>query len=111
LEKEKFDLVFSIGVFERMGREQVFRTLRDFHRIIVPSGRICMYFLSDRAKGSPLTQRLGDNAYVFWKREEIEAALDRTGWHQLALFPWGDGGRQAVDLEAPADVTIANVSQ
>jgi cyclopropane fatty-acyl-phospholipid synthase-like methyltransferase len=104
---EKFDLVYALGVFERLSREEVYRTLLDFHPNLVSGGKLCVYFLSNRARNSELTKRLGDGAYTFWSRDQIRDALANTGWEQSEVFPWGKGGRRTTEYDAPADVAIA----
>jgi hypothetical protein len=67
----EFDFIFSLGVFERLSQSLVTTYLSSMATILCQSGRMAHYFLSDRARNSRFTKRLGDDAYTFWNPSMI----------------------------------------
>lgn len=85
----KFDLVFSLFVFERLPKESVRRYLRWMAASLAETGSMVAGFLTIEAKGSPFTRRLGDAAYVYWERAEAEKAIRELGFHEINARPDG----------------------
>lgn len=69
---EKVDVIFEMGVFERIPKDRVsyyLKTLKDFY--LKEDGIFFLYFLMTRAKDSEFTKRLGNESYQLWKEEEV----------------------------------------
>jgi len=88
------DLVICVGVFERLPPAAVAGYIRQLMLQTAPSGRLAMCFLMDRARGTPFSKRLGDAAYHFWTRDEIESLASSLGLRIEAIF----GFSEAADL-------------
>lgn len=78
-EHGRFDVVFSIGVFERLPKSDVSRYVHGLMQSLRPGGWLILYFLSTRAKGTKLTSCLGDEAYTFWELDEAAGLLHSAG--------------------------------
>lgn len=104
------DAIFSIGVFERIPKADARLLLQDLSRLLSPNGRMALYFLTDRAKGTAFTRRLGDSAYEFWSHEELTSVVRDLGltvrsWTNWPANPFGSkrsfaesGDRSYADL-------------
>ena len=76
----KSDVIFEKGVFERIPQNQVKKYVCELkNNYLSETGTMIMYFLTDRARGSEFTKRLGDEAYVFWDRFQINQLLKECG--------------------------------
>ena len=108
-----FDVIFSIGVFERLARDVVERSVRDLASQLNPGGRLLLYFLSTRAAGQPLVERLGVQAYTLWTRQEIAGLLSRAGLRVVTLEDWygWDSSAAARRLAKPADLCVATLPE
>ena len=69
-----FDLIFTIGVFERLSEEAVIQVLSRLREILSDSGVIAAYFLSDRARSVEFSRRLGKSAYTYWSYTKVASA-------------------------------------
>ena len=101
------DLVFTIGVFERIPKEQVLTYLRWLSILLIPGGRLISYFLTDRARNSAFTRRLGDGSYVYWSSSELREIgtklemdlVEKISWPACPFIKGGSG-------ESFADVLV-----
>jgi cyclopropane fatty-acyl-phospholipid synthase-like methyltransferase len=83
----RFDLAFSVGVFERIPKEVVRQYLEWMAQSLVEDGTLVASFLTVDARASPFTHRLGDSAYVFWERTEAERVFEESGIRVLSARP------------------------
>lgn len=68
----KVDVVIEKGVFERLPRNLVQYYVQSLRQKYLKNhGQMILYFLSERAKNSEFTMRLGDKAYVFWDKASV----------------------------------------
>lgn len=75
------NLIFSIGVFERLRKSLVIEYLAQFRRILRAGGHLILYFLTVRAVNSGFGRVLGKEAYVPWEPQELSklfSGLDFT---------------------------------
>jgi len=83
----KVDIILEYHVFERIPKNQVriyVNELRDNY--LSEDGIMILFFLMDRAKGSGLTKRLGDGAYVFWNNSEINQLLEKLNLESIRII-------------------------
>jgi SAM-dependent methyltransferase len=71
----KADLIFEKGVFERLDKTIVGSYVEKLKGYLNEKGVIILYFLMEKGRGTQLTKRLGDSAYVFWDHNEIQVML------------------------------------
>lgn len=83
--KERPDTVFSLGVFERIPKDKIRSYLKELCEMLTEDGRLILYFLTERARKSPFTVRLGDDAYVYWSELEIRELMAYLG---LSIYDW-----------------------
>ena len=89
------DLVYSLLVLQHAEREDAFRILRDFHRMLRPGGRIHVTYpnlLSDAYLASFLhyvdAGESGNAARArFYTPQEVERLLPAAGFHITSLTP------------------------
>ena len=72
------DVILELNVFERLDKSSVEKCVLNLIAHLKPNGVVILFFLTDRAKGTEFTKRLGDSAYVFWSNDEIEKLLRRV---------------------------------
>lgn len=73
----KADIVFEKGVFERLPKNKVRFYIEQLKtRYLKDDGILILYFLMARAKRTAFTERLGDDADIYWDKGEIEKFLD-----------------------------------
>lgn len=101
------DFAFSIGVFERLPRESVLAAVRQLLACLTGSGVLAAYFLNDRARGSPFSSRLGDDAYVLWSDEEIRSLVEEASGLIIDKYPWGKDGRAKPREDSVATMIVA----
>jgi|GEM_PF-1492613 len=102
------DLVLSMGVFERVPLELGRAYLAALRPAVRPGGHFVIYFLSERALGTPLTALLGDDAYAPWPAGVPRAALEGCGLTVVAEIPSGRiEGRPGQGPVDAGDVLIA----
>lgn len=82
------DVIFELNVFERLDKSLVETYVRKLITHLRPTGVIILFFLTDRAKGTQFTERLGDSAYVYWTNEEIEKLIKSVKLKTKELIPW-----------------------
>ncbi|MFQ5903285.1 MAG: class I SAM-dependent methyltransferase, partial [Candidatus Binatia bacterium] len=85
-ESETFDLVFSMGVFERIVKSRVQKYLADIRRILNANGRAFLYFLSNRAIGTEFTQRLGKQSYFYYTDTEAAVAVSNARMEVIEIL-------------------------
>lgn len=84
-----FDVGLSIGVFERLPETTVRANVASLAAHVRPGGRLLLYFLSDAARDSPLVNRLGPEAYVFWTESNARAVVQSIPGLAVRKFrPW-----------------------
>lgn len=89
IEVPSIDVIFEFNVFERLEKSLVEKYLLNLLAHLKPNGVIITFFLTDRARGTNFTKRLGDSAYVFWNNNEIEKLLKKVKLNVTELIPWG----------------------
>jgi len=72
---ERPSVIFSIGVFERLVKPKAINLLEQLAALLGSNGSLAVYFLSERARDTTFTSRLGPEAYTFWSRGEIRGVL------------------------------------
>lgn len=86
---DRFDLVFSIGVFERLSKAVVKEYVSELSELTTPQGCLALYFLSPRARLTTFVERLGDDAYEYWGQGEAIALLEALGIRVEQVLNWG----------------------
>lgn len=79
-----FDLVTSIGAFERIPKDAARTYLRALAGMTAPSGRLILYFLTPSARAQGFGRLLGTDAYVFWEDRELQEAFAAAGLRSIA---------------------------
>lgn len=89
----QFDFVFSLGVFERLPPARVRDYANRLSSLTQNSGSLALYFLSERARGTAFTARLGQEAYTFWTESSVRAATSKIleRFSRTKVFPLGYG--------------------
>ena len=67
----KFDLIFSVNVFERIKKDIVLDLIP---KIVSLGNEDCTYvlfFLNENAQRTEFTKLLGDDSYVYWSHDEL----------------------------------------
>jgi len=82
------DAVYSWAVFERIPKPAVEAYLREFNRILKPQGRSAIYLLRPEAKETGFTRLLGEGAYIYFEREEVEALMANCGFTIEQFIGW-----------------------
>ena len=83
----RFDIIFEIGVFERLPKQEVKKYLETLSKNnLKKGGIIVLYFLMDRAKNTIFTRRLGNDAYVYWTTSSIKSLLFACGLEVNNIF-------------------------
>jgi protein-L-isoaspartate O-methyltransferase len=88
-----FDLIFSLGVFERIPKTIVDSYISRFQALLKPGGSVVLFFLHSGAVAAGVTRRLGSGAFVFWTREEVAGLMQRHGYVSCKLDDWFSNGR------------------
>lgn len=71
--QSKFDVIFSLGVFERIAKPIVKGYLLQMRDALDEHGVMAIYFLTPRAIDSSFVRLLGSDAYVYWTRDELSS--------------------------------------
>ena len=82
------NVVFSIGVFERLPHRQVADYISTIAGLEHRGGIFISYFLSPAALDTTFVRLLGREAYKPWTREEVEQVLGACGFSIRATIPW-----------------------
>ena len=82
------DVVFSIGVFERLPHDQVTRYVAGLSNLLKPGGRALLYFLSAEAARTTFVRRLGADAYAYWDRNQVQRLLESAGLELTSVIPF-----------------------
>ncbi len=98
----RYDVILSIGVFERIPKASVLSYLTQFLRLLSPNGMMILYFLSSESKKTSFVRRLGASAYVFWDGSELTNRFSELGLRVVQTFEWGH--RRDVSLGTPVPV-------
>ena len=84
----KFDLIFSVNVFERIKKDVV----RDLIPKIVSLGSedciFVIFFLNENAKETEFTKLLGNDAYVYWSHDELLGLFSKYDMN-VEISEWG----------------------
>lgn len=83
------DVIFALGVFERLPKSIVSAYLFSLSSKLKPNGTLLVELLSERAHGTQMTRRLGDDAYVFWTPNEATSTFSNLGLLCKKSIPWG----------------------
>lgn len=88
-ELPRFDIIYENGVFERLQKDRVRRYLILLrNKLLLPEGLMILYFLSGNARNIEFTGRLGDEAYVFWEKREIDEIVRELGLNTIEVQEW-----------------------
>lgn len=87
-----FNLVFSIGVFERLPKNLVASYIEQLTNVLAPDGVMALYFLTERARGTSFTRRLGERSYYFWDEYDVQALSQRAGLSVESSTQWSGAG-------------------
>jgi cyclopropane fatty-acyl-phospholipid synthase-like methyltransferase len=71
----KVDLVYEKGVFERINKILVKSYIERLRSYLNENGIMILYFLMEKARATEFTSKLGDQAYFFWRHDEIQQML------------------------------------
>lgn len=83
------DLIFSIGVFERLRHDEVANYITQLKTLLRPGGVTLLYFLSAQAAETTFVRRLGADAYSSWDKDEVRSLLKSCGIEVRSTIPWG----------------------
>jgi len=107
---QPFDLVFSVGVFERLAKNRVVSYVHQLVRLVSREGSVVLYFLTERARSTTFVERLGEEAYQYWSREEVSRLLADCRLNVLSILPWGPRQLTQGDGSVPvADLYVCEV--
>ena len=70
--KDKFDVVFSLNVFERIPHDIARKLVIQLFRLVSQEGILVLFFLGERARSTGFVNRLGEDAYSFWSLDELK---------------------------------------
>ena len=84
----QFDVVFSVGVFERLPHDRVGRYVSRLVSQLGGNGSAILYFLSPQAARTTFARRLGPKAYAPWDREEVLSLLTGCGLAVSSTIPF-----------------------
>lgn len=86
--EESFDVVLSVGVFERISKADVRNYIASLAKFTRRGGRLVLYFLSRRAMDSEFVRRLGQSSYEYWSRGEAEQCVNDAGLTIQSILTW-----------------------
>ncbi len=85
----RFDMVFSIGVFERIPKPLVDFYVGEFNRVLKSGGISCQSFLNQNARqNEAFLRKLGKEAYVYFGRDELATLHDRKQLKVERVIDW-----------------------
>ncbi|MCA9232051.1 MAG: class I SAM-dependent methyltransferase [Planctomycetales bacterium] len=85
---DHFEVVYSWAVFERIPKTTVAGYVRDFYRVLKPGGLAAIYFLRYESSEAGFADLLGEEAYVFYRREEVDRLLADIGFVVQEYLAW-----------------------
>ena len=74
--KDKFDVVFSLNVFERIPHDIARKLVIQLFRLVSQEGILVLFFLGERARSTGFVNRLGEDAYSFWSLDELKSLFN-----------------------------------
>lgn len=83
------DVVFEIGVFERISKGKVIDYVKQLRMILEDNGVMILFFLVEHAKDLEFVTKLGERAYVYWTSHELEIIFEGMGLSILEVRDWG----------------------
>jgi len=107
--KSKFDVIFSIGVFERLNEEKVSEYLGKMRKLLDDHGTMLIYFLSERAKETEFVKRLGKEAYVYWNIDKIVKISSGKGLKLIDCFEWDTSYSKDKKTVSIADMCVFKI--
>lgn len=84
----KFDIIFSMNVFERIPKRNVEFYIMNLERLMKDKGRMFLFFLNKSAINTTFVKRLGVDAYVFWSKQEISTLCESLGLRIEDIVLW-----------------------
>lgn len=85
----QFNIIYENGVFERIPKNLVKSYVTILKNIFLQDqGIMILYFLSENSKNTDFTKRLGDDAYVFWNKLEIEKLVNDLELMVVEIQEW-----------------------
>ncbi len=88
----KIDIILEKSVFERIPKEKVSFYIGNLkNSYLFSDGIMILFFLMERARNTIFTQRLGNEAYVFWSDSEIRDLLRKQNLSIIEIISWNDG--------------------
>lgn len=102
----EFDLIFSLGVFERINKITSRYLLSQLSHKIKADGKLILYFLNPRARGTPFVNKLGENSYAYWCKTEIEKLALENSLKIEDIIEWKSGFSN--EIKSVADVYVFN---
>lgn len=106
-----FKRIYSIGVFERIPLDRAAALIRGLLRHLDPAGLMLLGFLTERAKGTWFTRRLGESAYTFWTERDVsELATGLQVKSQKVDRPRLPSDPQSDVLRAPHDYYLLRLT-
>lgn len=98
---DKFDVIFSINVFERIPKNNALKILDQLIPLLDHNSILKIFFLSERARGTDFTKLLGDNAYVYWNLSELqEIFLHYERLNDIKIKEFGEFEKNALLVTA-----------
>jgi SAM-dependent methyltransferase len=101
----EFDVVFSMGVFERVPHDRAAGYVSGLVAQLRPGGSAVLYFLSPSALATTFVRRLGAEAYAPWNRGQVISLLEGRGLTVVDTVPFktfplreGAGGASVGDF-------------
>lgn len=106
-----FKRIYSVGVFERIQRDRAGTLIRALLQHLDSEGLMLLGFLTERARGTWFTRRLGETAYTFWTERDVSNLTTglpvRT---QKVDRPRLPGDPQSVALSSPHDYYLLSLT-
>jgi len=93
-----FDVVLSIGVFERIPKARVAQCVSDLVGLTRAGGDLALYFLSTLARGTDFTRLLGGAAYQYWPQEEVLGLVRSVGCRIRSVIDWPSADHHTADM-------------
>ncbi|MEM3289975.1 MAG: methyltransferase domain-containing protein [Candidatus Micrarchaeaceae archaeon] len=84
----KFNSIFSIGVFERISKDDIIYYLTNLKNYLTEDGIMMIYFLTERAKKTAFIKILGEDAYVYCSQDDVKVMAKQLNLEIVDSFPW-----------------------
>ncbi len=85
----KVEIIYEKGVFKRIPKINVKEYIDNLKsQYLLPNGLMILYFLRENAKNTRFTEKLGDKAYIYWHKEEIDNIFNALDCVVLEIQEW-----------------------